>query len=1404
MPFVSHHSSVHVRDRGHLGWVLEDVRKSLNYATNVVRRLIRDPKNGSDVSARNHSDLHMAQRLVNQSAGVLEMVGHQQPARLVIAMGRWIQNLESSTDTLTEEAATVHEAASRAILDYLDGQLKGGLSSPVALFVQYRAIVQLAGVDRTHPADLWQGVGRWDDIKIAPPARSIPAAAVARSQLDKSLLSILRHFDVENARRMADHCAELAGSGSSAPVQTFWWIATAFFEALCLGELPNDVYVRRTAARIIPAYALAAEGQIAALSGLAHELLFYCAFAPASVTEASAVAALREVKKLFGLERFVRLDYQSASFGRFDAAQLAQLRKLIGFAAEGWSALSGGDVERASAVVAQFAEMGDAVMQLNPQNEALVAALLTAVDLPRRLAKAPSPAVAIEVAIAILYLEIAFDDLDQATHTMEQQSLRLAARLQHVAAGGDPLPIEGWMEAFYRRVGDRKMMGTVVGELAHSLAEIERSVDCFVRDLSECSVLQSVPVALGHMRGVFSVLGLSQAALASLRMCSTVECLLAPEGTAPETAKKLTLQLVNSLSAMGFLIDMLRYQPAMAKELFEYDENACEFRLSMEREQGLENTEKFSQVQAFGVDDAPKSGQYAPAEFANRAVPLNVQSLALTVSRDHSDVLKVDSADVEIQEIFLSEACGVVDDGAAAIADLALAPSNLSALTRLRRAFHTLKGSARMVGFPDFGEAAWAFEQLLNAWIEGKNPANTIFLGVCEDAINALKAWIESISLHQASNFKSDDFRHCADAMRLENRLIGLPGLHAVVVDELGLSPREVSKVIPRSSPEPERPPKVVAPSLYQGTERDTDGVSGPKVHFITIGNLTLRLDFFEVFINEASAWAAQLQSEIENWKAPVSQESVRRAAGLAHAIQGSAAAVGFDGLAALSQSLDRALEHLELHAVAVTDEKVLLCEAVHDMNRLMDAFGSGVLAEPSAAILAALEHLLDASAPKLLVMAPTALEPLLVTLPITPEDALETNTELAANTLPGETKEYASVALPAPVAEPFETHDVLDHDLLPIFYEEGQELLQGLSNNFHRWISEPQEVQPRIQALRILHTLKGSARLAGAMRLGELAHRMESSVETVTTERRSNGAEFNALLKNLEHMESIFGELAAIVDQKAAEQYVNLPSATESGSEGALVNGPATASVTQLRTATSSSIRVRAQVLDRLIDQAGEVMTSRTRMEQRLGHLNTSLSELGRNLHRFRHQLRDLEINTELQMRSRQSQLPEVSSFFDPLELDRFTGLQEVTRMMAESVADVDALHKGLQNEVDAAQEDVLGQGRRAKELTHGLLRMRLVEFESIADRLYGVVRQTAKETGKQVRLDIEGGSIEIDRGVLDRMTPSFEHILRNAVVHGIEPSEIRAAAGKSETGSICISVQQDGSDVAVRFVDD
>ena len=100
--------------------------------------------------------------------------------------------------------------------------------------------------------------------------------------------------------------------------------------------------------------------------------------------------------------------------------------------------------------------------------------------------------------------------------------------------------------------------------------------------------------------------------------------------------------------------------------------------------------------------------------------------------------------------------------------------------------------------------------------------------------------------------------------------------------------------------------------------------------------------------------------------------------------------------------------------------------------------------------------------------------------------------------------------------------------------------------------------------------------------------------------------------------------------------------------------------------------------------------------------------------------------------------------------------------------------------------------------------MRVRMVQFASISERLYRVTRQAAKEVDKRVNLDIRGSAVEIDRSVLEKMAGPFEHLLRNAIAHGIETREQRLAAGKSETGELLVEISQEGNEVVIQFADD
>jgi len=233
--------------------------------------------------------------------------------------------------------------------------------------------------------------------------------------------------------------------------------------------------------------------------------------------------------------------------------------------------------------------------------------------------------------------------------------------------------------------------------------------------------------------------------------------------------------------------------------------------------------------------------------------------------------------------------------------------------------------------------------------------------------------------------------------------------------------------------------------------------------------------------------------------------------------------------------------------------------------------------------------------------------------------------------------------------------------------------------------------------------------------------------------------------------------------------------------------------------------VRVRADLLDNLVNFAGEVAIYRSRLEQQMGAFRAALAELDRTNTRLRDQLRRLDLETEAQIVARyQREQDSADPTFDPLELDRFSTLQQLSRALNESAADLSGL-QGVLDEL-ARQYDALlqQQSRVSAELQDGLMSARMVPFDSIVPRLRRVVRQSAHDTGKQVQLRLDGTHGELDRNVLDRMVAPLEHMLRNAVAHGLERPDERRAAGKAEEGTITIALRREGSEIVLQVGDD
>ena len=231
---------------------------------------------------------------------------------------------------------------------------------------------------------------------------------------------------------------------------------------------------------------------------------------------------------------------------------------------------------------------------------------------------------------------------------------------------------------------------------------------------------------------------------------------------------------------------------------------------------------------------------------------------------------------------------------------------------------------------------------------------------------------------------------------------------------------------------------------------------------------------------------------------------------------------------------------------------------------------------------------------------------------------------------------------------------------------------------------------------------------------------------------------------------------------------------------------------------------RVDAELLDTLLNTSGEASIARARLEQQMGAIDFNIGELSRTVIRLKEQLRSLEIETEAQIRTRHVEETGKRGDFDPLELDRYSTMQQFSRGLVETADDVGSLQQLLETLAKDTGNLLQQQARMMTELQNGLMRTRMVPFQRHVQRLARIVRQAAADTGKRAELSVEGAAGELDRQVLERMLPPFEHMLRNAVVHGIERPDERVQRAKPETGRILLEIHREGNEVMVRLTDD
>ncbi len=390
-----------------------------------------------------------------------------------------------------------------------------------------------------------------------------------------------------------------------------------------------------------------------------------------------------------------------------------------------------------------------------------------------------------------------------------------------------------------------------------------------------------------------------------------------------------------------------------------------------------------------------------------------------------------------------------------------------------------------------------------------------------------------------------------------------------------------------------------------------------------------------------------------------------------------------------------------------------------------------------------------------------------------------------------------------------------IDAELLGVFLEEACDILTNSEQTLQNWKQSPEETSLMVELQRELHTLKGGARMADIDAIGDLAHAVESLMVGVADgERAVDAAIFSVLEQAQDRLTGMIDQVQNRESVTAdAELLQNLETLREGGQVAVEESKAAPVAVQanddperRSRSRVSQElVRIRAGLLDNLVNHAGEVSIYRSRLDQQIGSYRYNLVEMEQTVVRLREQLRKMEIETEAQVLFRYEQEAQDSdSEFDPLEMDRYSHIQQLSRSLVESVSDLSSIQGMLENITRESETLLLQQSRVNTELQEGLMRTRMVPFIGLAPRMRRIIRQTCQEVGKQAELELSGAEGEMDRTVIDRIIAPLEHMLRNAISHGIETPEQRVAAGKPGTGVIRITLQRESSDVVLRISDD
>jgi len=607
-----------------------------------------------------------------------------------------------------------------------------------------------------------------------------------------------------------------------------------------------------------------------------------------------------------------------------------------------------------------------------------------------------------------------------------------------------------------------------------------------------------------------------------------------------------------------------------------------------------------------------------------------------------------------------------------------------------------------------------------------------------------------------------------------------------------------------------------------------------PVVESISVEELQLEavntdVELLEIFLEEAQELDSAIAQTFNQWRQDVTDISTLKVLQRhLHTIKGGARMAGIRSIGDLTHAAESIYEAFITDKVAATLQWVNVMQMIQDTLSLQLEYVARY--QQSFWTRELIEQLNEFEQHSVLPQTVT------LKLPILKNPAQTTTPDSEEQVDP--TTAAESISLESLIVKSW-SKGLPDADILEVFLEEAEELVENSQKYLQLFLNNTSDVAAVQTLQRDLHTIKGGARMVAANGIADLAHQMESVYESLAIGRRPATKVISELLISchdwlkdavfiLKHhvnppmptalidalqdfskdtlssrhipAESLQTEISAILAVQAKQREVRgdidisqMPAMSGSFAEPE-----------RSMDSSDEMIRISGSLVEHMINLSGESAINRARIDMGMSSLTGSIGEMSATVQRLADQLRRMEIELEAQILSQIDEELIQSEDFDPLEMDQYSSLNQLSKSLSESASDLIDINNTLLEKTRDNENLLLQLSRTQTELQDSLMNSRMVPFLRLKPRLDLIVRQTANELNKSVDLSIITADDELDRTILERITSPLEHMLRNAVDHGIESPQERLATGKDRSGHITLEVLREGSEVVIHLTDD